>query len=205
MHFMKNQSSRQRRNKKGQFGFTFIEIIIVMTMVTVISFAVYATFSNGVKIWQRVNSPLPLEDVNIFLGRFSSDLRNCLLFKSIEFFGSEDSLRFATLVKSSRDFPNSIGQISYLFDSGHKAAKRAKLDYSGVCNEAEGFVTQTLNNVASLKFKYYFYDKVKNEYLYTDEWQKKDGLPLAVKIEIELRALNINNKFSRTVTIPVSG
>ena len=89
---------KRARVKKG--AFTLVELLIVCAVIGAIALAIYATFNSGIKIWQSISVQAPAEDVNIFFGKFSSDLRGSFEFAGIAFFGKEDSFEFPTLVYS---------------------------------------------------------------------------------------------------------
>lgn len=190
--------------RKNKNGFTLIELLIVTALLAVISLAIYATFNSGVKIWQRVNKQIPEEDLDIFLEKFTLDLRNSFKFNGFNFLGEEKRFEFPTLVNSPWMNKKTVGKVSYLYDSESSIIKRNLLDFSQIYNGEEGTTQELLKNVKSLKFRYYLYDKEKKEYLWQDEWLKED-LPLAVRIELEFGNGTEIRKFTKTVNIPVSG
>jgi len=185
-------------------GFTLIEIIIVSAMLGLISVAIYTTFSNGAKIWQRLNQNIAEEDLNIFLDKFTKDLRNSFKFSTISFLGQEERLEFAALVYSPTLNKTSAGKIIYFYDPGQQSLSREQLDFSQIYNSEGPYIKQKLENIKSLKFQYYIYDPQKKEYLWQQDWAK-ENLPLAVKIEFEFDNGSQTNKFYKTVSIPVSG
>jgi len=189
-----------RRNKAG---FTLIEMLIVTAMLSVISLAVYATFNNGIKIWQKINQEMPAEDMNIFFEKFTADLRNSLKIGNVAFSGKEDEFEFATLVNSQRLGEATVGKVKYNYDYNNEKILREQMDYSAIYESGSGISRPSLGNVKSLKFSYYIYDSVKQEYLWQDEW-KETSLPLAIRIELELKNNDRTDKFTKTVSIPVS-
>lgn len=184
-------------------AFTLIEMLIVTAMLSVVSLAVYATFNNGIKIWQKVNQEMPAEDADIFFEKFTSDLKNSLKISSIDFSGKEDEFEFATLVKSHRLEKNTVGRVRYRFNYARGEITRQRMDYSNIYSGEGGAEETSLRNVKLSKFQYYIYDSGKQEYLWQDE-QIGRGLPLAIRIEVELKNNDQTNKFIKTVSIPVS-
>ena len=190
--------------KKNKPGITLIELLIVTVLLCVISFTLYATFSNGIKIWQRVNQEILEEDIDIFFEKFSTDLRKSFNFTSIHFSGDEEKIEFATVVESQRLKHRSVGKVIYFYDSSLKAIGRKQLDFSQISdNDERDMVVQLLKDVVSLKFQYYLYDNQSKEYLWQDKWER-EKLPLAVRIELELGNVGQINKITRTVAIPVN-
>ncbi|MDB4349758.1 prepilin-type N-terminal cleavage/methylation domain-containing protein [Omnitrophica bacterium] len=199
--------------KKNSLGFTLVEMLVVSAIVVVISLAIYTTFNNGIKIWERANETIPEEDLNIFFDRFSSDLRNGFNFKEIEFKGNSDRLEFATLVISPRLKKRTIGQVIYFYDSAARTLKKEERDFSHIFREQEGIVKHALKNVKSLKFYYYFYDDDRKEYFWLEEWkkvkeeEKEKGktTPLAVRMIVEFDDETRILEFTKTVSMPVGG
>jgi len=82
---------------KQSKGFTLIELLIVTVILAVIAGAIFATFSAGIKIWQRTNEMLPQEDINIFSARLERDLRNVIKFSNLNFTGKEEKISFPAI------------------------------------------------------------------------------------------------------------
>lgn len=190
--------------RKNKSGFTLIELLLVVSMLAIVSLSIYATFNNGIKIWQKINRTLPEEDLVILFDKFTSDLNNSLNFDSIKFLGTEGKVELATLVNSPRLQVRTVGKVIYSYDSEAETISREQRDFSHIHSNGEGPVTDTIKNVKFFKFKYYIYDLEKKQYLWQDEWLK-EGLPLAVRIELEIEDGSQINKFTRTVSIPISG
>jgi prepilin-type N-terminal cleavage/methylation domain-containing protein len=188
-----------RKNK----AFTLVEMLIVTAMLAVISLAVYATLNNGIKIWQKVNQEIPSEGIDIFFEKITSDLRNSLKFSDINFWGIEDAFGFATLVNSRKLGIRTVGGIKYIYHSNSGTLTRGLLDYSDMYSHGSAIEEVLLRNIKSVKLLYYTYDAEKKKYIWLEEWIE-EALPLAVRIELELKGNDQTNKFTRTVSIPVS-
>lgn len=189
--------------RKESSAFTFVEMVIVSAMVAVVALAIYATLSNGVKVYKRVSAPLSDEDVLIFLDKFSKDVKNSLTYSGISASGAPEKLEIVTLVNSPRFPGKTIGKVAYFFSRSGKMLQREQYDFSQVY-KGEGILTETIKNVESCGFKYYFYDKEKKEYLWKDEWGPGDA-PLAVRTEFGVKGQDGTNTYRKTVSIPVNG
>jgi hypothetical protein len=97
-----------------------------------------------------------------------------------------------------------VGKVTYFYDPFNDVIKKEVKDYSHVHSGDEGPVTRLLENVVSLKFRYYFYDKEYDKYFWLDEWTF-EYLPLAVMTELEFDDGKTVTKFSNAVTIPLGG
>ncbi len=195
---------RQNKIKRRVFrGFTFIEILIVTMMMSVVSLAIYSAFNNGIKIWQRINRQLPQEDINIFFDKFTADLKNCVKLKNISFIGKADMLEFAGIVLSTRMEQASVGKLFYRFDRAAGNLRREQFDYSAVFTDEKNVTALTVDHIKSLKFLYYNLDEEKKDVLWQEEWLD-DELPKAVRMEIEFIRGPEVIYLTRTVNIPIS-
>ena len=184
-------------------GLTLIELLIVTMMLAVISLTIYTVFSNGIKIWNRINQEMPQEELNIFFDKFSGDMINAFSFKNISFTGKDEEMSFATFIDSQKLQARTVGKVHYFFDRENGVLKREEMDFSDIYREEIGKTQKILHNIKALKFYYYVYEAEKNEYLWKDEWDK-DHLPLAARIELEIMYGDQIGKFTKTVSIPVS-
>ena len=190
--------------KKNNFGLTFIELLVVTVILSIVSLAIYANFNNGIRIWQRINKNIPEEDLNIFFDRFALDLRNALQFSGINFSGGSERLEFATIINSQRLQKRTVGKVIYFYEPYKQILRREERDFSQIFSGEDGLMRQSLTKIRSLEFTYYIYDKNKKEYAWEDEWMV-GALPLAVRIELEFKDGVQTHKFTKTVSIPVSG
>ena len=190
-------------NRKPQHAFTLIELVIVAAIVSVISLAIYSALNNGLKIWQKANQQLVEEDLNLFFDKFSRDLRNVLKFTDIGFSGNAERLEFAAIIDSPRLQKRTVGEVVYSFDPGAGILNREQRDFSHIFDGKPGIVMQALKNISSVKFNYYVYDENTGEYHWYDQWLAGE-LPLAVRIELELRDGFSARSFTKTVSLPIS-
>jgi prepilin-type N-terminal cleavage/methylation domain-containing protein len=189
--------------RKKNKAFTLIEMLIVTALLCVISLGIYSTFNSGIKIWQRLNKEVPEQDLYIFLDKFTSDIRNSVKFKAINFYGTENRLDFATIVNSSRMGKRTVGSVAYFYDPKTEMVYKEERDFSCIYAGDKGTVKEMLKNIKSLEFQYYSYNKEKKEYIWQNAWLK-EGLPLAVWLQVEITDGDKVFKFNKTVNIPVA-
>jgi prepilin-type N-terminal cleavage/methylation domain-containing protein len=200
-----NNMPKSAKSKiKVKCGLTLIELLIVSMIMVVVALAINYSLGSGVKVWKKINRELIEEDANIFFDKFTTDLHNSLDYAGIKFIGQEDKLSLATLVTSSRFSGRSPGEIVYVYNAQADTLDRKLKDYSAVYNNEEGLGLPVLKNLHSLEFSYYFFDAQSKDYRWQGEW-KKEGLPFAVRLEFEIKDGEKFKKFTRTVTIPISG
>ena len=189
-----------RRRNKGS-SFTFVEMLVVTALVAVISLGIYATLSNGLKVYRRVQRELPEEDLNIFFQKFSMDVGNSIRFSGVYSSGVRERLEIVTLVASPRFPVQTVGKVVYFYNPGARQVSREQYDFSQFSNNQEGTLSQTIGNVKSCIFTYYLYDKEKKEFYWSDEWGLKE-VPLAVRMELELESDGYLSTYERTVDVP---
>jgi prepilin-type N-terminal cleavage/methylation domain-containing protein len=195
--------ARLRKPKMSLTGFSLIELLIVTMILSVVSLAVFSTFSSGLEIWHRINRKTTNEELVIFCHRLRIDLSNSFKFTGIDFIGREDKLEFASLVNFPALTTKSVGQVIYELDEYNHALVRIKKDYSAIYTGQEARPEQVLQSIKNIQFQYYFFDPKTKEYAWQDEWLKKE-LPLAVKLEVEFDDEEIRHKFVQTFGVPVA-
>lgn len=89
-------------------GFTLIEVMLAVMIVSVISVAIYTTFAQGINLWKRALSEQPDLDVELFLEKAAMDLRNAFPYGTQGFSGSEDSFEFYRI--APRDLAEAKGK-----------------------------------------------------------------------------------------------
>jgi prepilin-type N-terminal cleavage/methylation domain-containing protein len=183
-------------------GLTFIEMLIASMILAVIAIAVNSSLNSGVRVWRKVNQELPQEGLNLFFDKFTHDLSNILKSAKIRLEGDGERLVFSSLVSSPRFTDKTPGEIIYVYDKGKSELRRFSRDYSDIYTDKQGSINSLLSNIVSLRFNYYFFEKERNNYSWTDTWDK-EGLPRAVRVEIEINDEDKVRKFNRIVSIPI--
>jgi hypothetical protein len=188
------------RNK----GVSLVELLVVCAMLGIISLSIFATFSNGLKIWSKINKPLAQENVGIFLEKLAGDLSSCLKLNNLPFSGNQSHLEIPTLVDSLNLKNRSIGLAAYNYDQQSGCLARQQKDYSQLYSRQEGNSVILLKGLQLFKFEYYYYDKQKEEYLWLEEWSQ-EGIPLAVRVVLNLEGQAENEKIIRTIAVAIGG
>ncbi len=195
-------------------GFTLIELVLVTAILAVIGMAVYGTFSNGLNIWVKVTEESVNEDIYLFFEKISVDLRNSFKLTGLRFKGGKTKVSFPSKIKYKGEdgLENTIGEITYYIDRKKKTLMRREANYSEVYRKKPGFVRILSENISSLQFKYYVYEEKYKKYAWVTDWQLSDEffgevveetLPLVVKIEIGIPGEKGEQKFVKTVQLPM--
>lgn len=185
-----------------------IEILLVVSLMSVISVALFHTLTNGLKIWERSRQFSIEEDIDIFFDKISRELQNTFPFTQMGFEGKETSLRFAASVRSLADaklglepgaMVERIGSVEYYFDPWKKTVYKRQANYSQAIEHKAGQETPLLHHVKALKFLYYFSDADGN----IDHTKSISSIPVAVQIEIEPENDDAEGNAVKLVNIPV--
>ena len=184
-------------------GLTLVEMLIVSMILGVISITINSALNSGVRVWRKINQELPQEAINIFFDKFTTDLHNTFNSTNIKLEGDDERLELPAFVSSRRFSGRLPGEVIYVYDKGKDELYRQAKDYSDVYSDKQGVITPLIKNIHSLKFTYYFFEAERKYYAWVDTW-KKEWLPQAVRVELEVNDENKIKQFTRTVSIPLA-
>lgn len=190
-------------------AFTLIELLIAVTIFSVIAVSVYSVFSTGVRLWDRANPMIEAnQSVRFFLNSLSSDLKNSVRYlpDGANFEGGSKAVSFMALV-SGQGGPTSHGtelaRISYYYDASRKAIMRSAATLSEGFSPDLAKTSEILDmpDGPSFSLEYCYKRPISPttyEYDWKDEWLKKDmdagKIPRGVRITVP--------GYSKTILIP---
>ena len=191
-------------------GFTFIEILLAVSLVGLISLALYQSLSNGIRIWKHAQRFVVEEDVAIFLEKISHDLRNTFYYSLVSFESKGNKIAFPTIVRTLEDkrraygrtnYIDQIGKVEYSFDKAHKTIFRRQANYGQAMKKKYGVKRVLAEPVHSLRFLYYYSEAGD----YEENPEAADLMPLVVRVEIELlEDTGQKRKVERVIPIPIN-
>jgi prepilin-type N-terminal cleavage/methylation domain-containing protein len=179
-------------------AFTFIEMLVVVSLFAILSLAIFSTFACGMGLWRRIqDNAFAKRRPFLVLEKLATELRQTLEFSKIGIDGKSDGISFPIL--------SSEGEIiKVTYSLGEDSLSRTEENYKGILwgseEDTEGRTRILLSGVEELKFSFARKEEGKVEYSWSDLWSKKDGIPLIVKIELK----NKDESFTKTVRMPVS-
>ncbi|MFA5005396.1 MAG: type II secretion system protein [Candidatus Omnitrophota bacterium] len=191
----------RKKNKANTAAFTMVELLISVGIFSVISIAVFSTFSSGLKVLRKAKMvDLTRQKILLKEERFSRELRESLACRKKLFSGKTAKLSFSG---SDNHYPS---RITYYFDEATQSILREVDRLSDIiAAESEGSEelkpqrSVFMAKVESAQFSYLFLDLKKNDYIWKDEW-KEDYLPIAVKLVI----VSQGNNYATTVFLPTA-
>jgi len=189
-----NQNKRFSRR-----AFTLVELLIAVSIFSVVSIAIYATFSSGSAVLRRIkNTDLTQQRILLKTERLSRELREQPACRKQLFGGNKTKISFCANLDY---FPH---RLTYYFDSSSLALKRVADKLDAIIDEGGNLNPELLSpaviflpKIKEVSFSYLYLDLAKDAYLWTDQWQQ-DFLPLAVKFII----LTDQQKYESTVYLP---
>jgi len=190
-------SFRIRRKLKPEKGFSLIEIIVVVTIFSIIALAVGSSFISGMKLWNRAkDADFPKYELFLSLESIARDFRQSVSVTGVLFEGTSEEVSFPTLVGDS------IVKVTYKFDPQEKTLLRREVGLKDVLSETakENAKERQILSLEELTFSYLCKDMEKNTYIWIDTWEKGKGIFIAIKLKGRLK----DNEFTKTVFIPIS-
>lgn len=193
---------------KSRNGMTFVEILIVSALFTVISLALYNVFSNGIKVWQRAQNVVQEEDIIIFFEKLTKDLNNSYNYAAIPFEGSGNKFSFPSIIpvntgvaldENSSVIHEQMGHVQYGYDYNTKSVFRRQGNYSQALNE-NYFDPQTLiEDVDSIRFRYYY--KTESEEIFSE--QTLETIPNRIEVTINFTDAGYQRAMKKIIPIPL--
>jgi prepilin-type N-terminal cleavage/methylation domain-containing protein len=187
------------KGNKSRFvtGFTLIETLVVVTILSVCAGGIISGFFAGLKLWDRAVNDDSSGTV-FFLGmeQVARDLRQSV---HIPLVGSQGTSSEVSFCAFDRD---AAVKITYLFDAGQGMLVRRVMTLKDALSE-EGKGSFTEKNVlpaGEVSFAYFFYDAVKGEGDWKDVWNKAEGMLSGVRLQGTYQG----KEFVRKIFIPAS-
>ncbi len=201
---LRMSSSGKLLNSKG---LTLIEMLLAVSLLSVLSVAIYQSFSNGIKVWDRAREFVVEEDISIFFDKLESDLNNIVKFSQIVFKGEEKELEFCSVVRTPQDphfkdsegvFIDQIGKVQYFYDRLKKGIYRRQSNYSESLYEKVKIDGRLMiSQVEDLEIKYHFSSSEKNG---SDH---EGSIPMGIEVKIIFSDSRGKQSMERFYSIPL--
>lgn len=192
-------------------GFTFIELMIAITIFAVVAVALYSSFGAGISVWNKGEKEIIFnQDMRVAFDDFGKDFKNIVNYKNddlnFNFIGGKSSVQMLTrLMTGGR--PN-LFVVSYFTkeeENGSISLKRAYADYTKNYVIDPLKAETVLSNLGEADFSYvYGTGDENNPYEWRDSWNEQDKIPRGVKFSLKLKSLNNEpkNALTKIVFIP---
>ena len=188
-------------------AFTFIELLVAITIFSIIAVSIYSTLNAGIRVWLKGNSIIrDNQALRVFFDSISSDLRNLTAYSGIRGEWGQGSVTFpaAINVAYGNTMRAELAKVTYALDDSNGGLTR-------ICvTGKEGFDSQYAEGQAdfgvlrNLSFEYgYKSATTEGECEWRDNWGKADRIPRLVKIKVGLQGRAESNLFEKIVVIPM--
>ncbi|MFQ5680915.1 MAG: type II secretion system protein J [Candidatus Omnitrophota bacterium] len=178
-------------------SFTLIEMLVVMTLFSIVGVGITSSFVSGMKVWHRAKIMGPENvDILLFMEIAARDLRKSLDISEIGFEGEEDEIHFPCLDKGS------LVKMSYGFDASSGVIWRKTEKFGdivgGDTDNGDNYIRDDILPADGLSWSYFYFDENKGEYLWKDSWGREEGVFGGIRLRVKVG----NNEFAKTVFVP---
>jgi general secretion pathway protein J len=210
-------------NLKDRKGFTLLELLIAMAIVSVITAIIANSLQIGIVSWERGEAATErYQRLRVLLDEMTQQLKSVYPYKvqkgsntkpKLVFLGEEHSLGFATtLVKGSQgELGGGLVFVYYELDDEKGLIKKEKVVFSGDISVKDlGDPIELDSEISRLTFEYYEKSKTdpkSGRWLNAWEGKSKDKLPAAIRITLAFRRKDKTNSTDQpseetTLTVP---
>lgn len=192
-------------------GFTFIELIIAVTIFAIIAVSIYSTFHAGLKMWLKTSPMIEAnQSLRVFYNTISLDLKNAIPYYAkantlskpqfggayegkINFEGAADRMSFVTIIGVSdpeTGLSEEPARVTYIYDKAAKTVRRLVAAKAEGLKEENSKTSDMLTDVdeKDFGFEYCYKNMISNteyEYEWRNSWEEKNvqKIPRAVRIK----------------------
>lgn len=202
--------------KKLRKAFTFIELLIALTIFSIIAASIYYTLNAGIRTWSRGNSVImDNQRLRIFFDTISRDLVNTIPNLGedpnaiVESEWEDDKIAFPTIVNTflNNRTATEIAKVVYEFDEGEsKLIRRCATVTLGFDEEyaEEEILLEDLENFNIEDFGFEYCYMFLDEYDWRKNWEFADKIPRGIKIRLVLKNedTGFERNFEKIVFMP---
>lgn len=190
----------------GRSGLTLLELLITISILTVIVSTILMALYTGVLVWEKAGGyDMRRMEAMLALEGFEKEARNSIAFYGIEFQGSSTGVKFAGVLSESGDRDSALRfcEIEYAFDARTHTLRRRSRIYP-VGNAGDGPFENAVSAVESIKIDYADAPVRRDDpYVWLDSWAMPGRLPAALRMELEFRQGNGTARIARTIVLPL--
>ena len=174
-------------------GFTFIEIIVSITIFTVIIVSVYSVFYMGVKTWRRNQEERSLQKIRMAFLKIEKELKRTFFFSMVPFNGTSKEVLFPLSISDLDSDTEKLYVITYAIDRDEYVGLEGLTREEEVFSEDPGDFKEKKKNLLPLMKEIRFeYARTSGDssktFAWQDEWDGavENSLPSGVRISLEV-------------------
>jgi len=162
---------------------------------SIVAMALGLTLNCGLRLWNRArNFDLSGGQRLLGISLLARDLRQSIDFDKVGFQGGALQMTFPVANGDT------IEKVCYIFSPEDKTLIRRTCSLNSILEEKEEYSQKEVMSAESLVFSFYNFDLQGKGGCWVDEWEKKDGIFTAVKLEGKADGTD----FNRIIIIPVA-
>ena len=198
------------RRRAKPSGFSFVEILVAVAIISFLGLAIYNTFSQGLRIWHRVRVQNPEMDIELFMERLTADLRNAVKFTSDPFKGRREGMEFYTMdfseIRKGSDPYREPVEVKYVYDSKTKSIGKGEKGYREMLNQPDAPISfrPLVESILNFNVEYYFHDVQRDRFIWQNHWEE-GYLPEGIKVSMDYGNKAKPRRMVRFLSVPAGG
>jgi len=189
-------------------GMTLIEILLVVSLVSVLSIALYHAVVNGLKVWEASRRVVTEEDIAIFFEKLTHDLNRMYFYSQIPLEGSETRFAFPTVIRTSAEesmglsegeYIDQLGKVEYAFELTDRNLYRRQANYSQALDLQYAAPQLLVSSIKGLKFRYFYYTQ--DGEVYSED--ALDGIPSGIEVTVEFSDNKGQRVMQKFIDVPL--
>lgn len=181
-----------RRTAPG--GFSLVEMLVCVSIVSIIAVGLMSVFFAGIRIWKRASgSGFSVMEAALEAERISGELRQCLSLSFTGCSGKAGELSFPLVSAGGR-----VIRVTYSFDPEEQRLTRSETDAASILAEDEETTERDIRCFSGFSAEFRRFDKDSRTFVWQDNWDKSLGVFGAVKLNFKAG----DEEFSRLVLVP---
>ncbi|MBU1006613.1 MAG: prepilin-type N-terminal cleavage/methylation domain-containing protein [Candidatus Omnitrophica bacterium] len=173
-------------------GFTFIEIIISITIFSVVIVAVYGACYTGIRMWHKNPEERPVRDIRLAFLKLEKDLKSSFFFSKAPFKGEPKEMSFPLSLYDSGSDIEKLRVIAYRVDkdesSGMEYLTKRKIIFSEYTDDLRDLGEEPKVLLSSAKDITFEYLRRPDDLYEVSTWQgswDEDHFPEGVRISLK--------------------
>jgi prepilin-type N-terminal cleavage/methylation domain-containing protein len=192
-------------------GLTFVEMLVAVSLLALVSMTAVATFTGGIRVWERVQAHGDQDKwLHLAVHELRRDLRNLRIFTPVPFEGDGSEFSAAAIVPSPPPPPyakpgeapeEELGRVAYYFDAGRRRLCRSQHIYRGLEHaRAHDTCQPVLERITRARFSYFGASPESGQVEWVGRWESPQP-PMAVKVEFRYDEPTTRRPIERTVVV----